>query len=241
MTAKTKGPGHARAVAAKKLAQQRAAERRRKSLIAGGIAAVVVVAAMIIAIIVFNSQKPKDTAIPKGGSATGITLGKSTAKAHIDLYVDYICPFCKQFETEAGATLDKWVADGTARVTYHPIAFLDGNSTTKYSTRASAAAACAADDGKFAEFTKAAFARQPAEGSAGLSDDQLIQLGKSAGAGSSFATCVTDGKYLGWVSSVTDAGSKAGVNSTPTIKVNGKQLSQPTLANLTKAVEAATK
>jgi protein-disulfide isomerase len=241
-TTKGKGPGRARAVAAQKLAQQRAAERRRKSLIAGGIAAIVLVATAIVAIAVFNNQKPRQVAIPKGGDTTGITVGKAGAKAHLDLYVDYLCPHCKAFETESGAAMDKWVADGTVAVEYHPVAFLDGASTTKYSTRASAASACAADAGKFPEFTTALFAQQPAENSAGLSDSQLVGIGTSAGAGSSFATCVKDGRYLGWVSNVTDAASKADVNGTPTVLVNGTKLDEPTLANLTKAVEqAATK
>jgi protein-disulfide isomerase len=237
--AKGSGPSRARAVAAAKLAQQKAAERRRKSLIAGGIAIVVLIASAVIGIAVYNSQKPVQVAIPRGAETTGVTLGKAGAKAHLDLYVDYQCPVCKAFEDQSGTQITKWIADGTARVTYHPIAILDGASTTQYSSRASAASGCAADAGKFAEFTTALFAQQPAENSAGISDAGLITIGKSVGAVDTFAQCVTAGKYRGWSTKLTDIASQKGVNSTPTVLVNGKQLAQPTLANLTAAVQKA--
>ncbi len=238
-TTRSKGPNRARETAARRTAQQRAAERRRKSLLAGLVAGVVLIAATIIALAVYNGQRPKDVAIPKGGDRTGITLGKSTAKTRIDVYADFICPYCKLFEEQSGAALAKWITDGTAKVTYHPIAFLDDQSSTRYATRASSAAACAADEGKFAEFTSGAYARQPKEGTAGLSDDQLIGIGTAAGAGSSFGSCVKGGTYKGWVAQITEAASKSGVNGTPTVLVNGAKLPQPTVAALTEAVEKA--
>jgi protein-disulfide isomerase len=234
-----KGPKRARAVAAERIARQRAAERKRKSLIAGLTAGVVLIAAAIIGVAVHNSQKPATVSIPQGGDRNGITIGQPGAKARIEIFADYLCPFCKQFEAETRSAVDKWVADGTASVKYAPVAILDDMSTTDYSTRAAAASGCAADGGKFAEFSKALFDRQPAERTAGLPDSQLITIGTEAGAGSGFAQCVKDGTYTGWAAEVTDNASKAGMQGTPTVKVNGKILSKPTLAALTAAVEQA--
>jgi protein-disulfide isomerase len=39
---------------------------------------------------------------------------------------------------------------------------------------------------------------------------------------------VKDMKYEGWVSKVAEAASKSGVNSTPTVFVNGKELDRNT-------------
>jgi protein-disulfide isomerase len=39
---------------------------------------------------------------------------------------------------------------------------------------------------------------------------------------------VNDSKYEGWVAKVAEAGSKAGVNSTPTVFVNGKEIDRNT-------------
>jgi protein-disulfide isomerase len=242
MTGKGNGPNRARAVAAEKLARQRAAERRRKALLGGLVAAVVLVAAVIVGVAVYSGQQADTFATPKGGDRAGVTIGNAGAQVTVDVYVDYLCPHCKRFESEAGQTLDKLVSDGTAKVVYHPIAILDDASSSKYSTRAANAAGCAADAGKFAEFTKALFDKQPAEGTAGLSNDELIQLGRDAGVSSSnFNKCVKDGKYTDWTAAITEAASKAGVTGTPTVKVNGKPLSDPTVASLTQAVADATK
>jgi protein-disulfide isomerase len=237
-----KGANRARAVAAEKLARQRAAERRRKATFGALIAAAVLVAAALIGVAVYSTQDkaPANFDVPAGGDKTGIAIGKADAKVTVDLYIDYQCPHCKEFEDAAGPTIDKLVADGTARFVYHPVAYLDGASTTEYSTRASAAAGCAADAGVFPEFTKALFANQPAEGSAGLDNAKLIELGKAAGASSGdFATCVNDGKYRDWTAALTETASKQGITGTPTVLVAGKALETPTAEALQQAVEQA--
>ena len=65
-----------------------------------------------------------------------------------------MCPHCKEFEESSGSAMDRLGSEGKARVVYHPIAILDNASTTDYSTRSAAAAACAAEDGKFRDYAK---------------------------------------------------------------------------------------
>jgi protein-disulfide isomerase len=235
------GKATAREIAAQRMAQQRSAERRRKAIFASILAVAIVVAAGIIGAAVYTSQKNATTiAIPKGGTATGITVGQSSAKSTIDIYLDYQCPICQQFEQMVGDTLKKASDDGQAKVVYHPVAYLDDRSTTRYSSRASAATACAADAGIFPAFNQIVFANQPPEGGNGLPDDQLISFGKQAGAkGDAFEQCVKDKKFQGWVSNVTDAASRKGVQGTPTVFVNGKQLRNPTPQAITDALKAA--
>jgi protein-disulfide isomerase len=242
--AQGRGPERAREVARQKLAQQRAAERRRRTLTVAAIVAVVLLVAAGIGIAVYNAQNKSaaTVAIPKGGNAAGITVGTPDAKVTVDVYLDFLCPFCKQFEDTTGPVLDRYVAAGTAKVVYHPVAFLDRLSAgTRYSTRAAAAAACAADAGVFPQYLTVLYAHQPTEGSPGLTDDELTALGRQAGATTAFADCVKRKKYLGWVAGVTDRASKAGVNTTPTVLVNGRQLPSPTPDAVTQAVEAAAK
>ena len=61
--------------------------------------------------------------------------------------------------------------------------FLDQASTTHYSTRAAAASGCAADQDRFTDYLHELFVNQPPEGSAGLSDTELIALGQRRRAG----------------------------------------------------------
>jgi protein-disulfide isomerase len=238
-----KGAARARAVAAEKLARQRAKERRRRAFLVSGIALAVVVLAGVIGVIVLNNQQDEAgrSALPKGADEAGVIVGDKSAPAAIDIYLDFQCPACKQLEGQIGDQIDKWLADGTAKVNYHPVAFLDKASSGKrYSSRSSAAAGCAADAGALPAFVKVLYENQPPEGGTGLTDDELVRLGDEAGADTdTFADCVRDEQYKGWTKTVTDDASKRQVVQTPTVAVNTEKLENPSLEELTKAVEAA--
>ena len=162
--------------------------------------------------------------LPAGATAAGVTVGNPSAPGTIDLYLDFQCPACAQYEQLAGATIEELVASGQAKVVYHPVAYLNRFSSTQYSSRSSAAAGCAADAGVLPRFAQLLYANQPPEGGDGLPEDQLVALGTQAGAGPDFATCVQDGRYADWSRSVTDAASQAGVTGTPTVLVNGREV-----------------
>jgi len=224
--------------AARVVREQLARERRRRrARWASLIAVAVLLIAGGIGYGVYAQHQGGPTTPPgavDGGTGIAVGSGSST----VDIYEDFICPVCKQFEDSSGDAVAQLGAEGKARVVYHPIAILDGASTTNYSTRSAAASGCAAADGKFREYAEALFAQQPSEGSAGLSDDQLVQIGTSIGLSeSSFGTCVRDGTYKSWVQHVTDAASASGVTGTPTVEVNGNQV-QPTAEAITSVIEA---
>ncbi len=162
-----------------------------------------------------------DVTVPTGATPTGVTVGQASAPVTIDIYLDFQCPLCKAFEERAGSTIDELVAAGQSKVVYHPVAYLDRYSSTRYASRAAQASGCAADAGVFPAYLKLLFAEQPPENSAGLPDDRLIALGRQAGAGDDFARCVRDERYAAWTRSVTDAASRAGITGTPTVLVNG--------------------
>ncbi|RZU73769.1 protein-disulfide isomerase [Micromonospora kangleipakensis] len=229
--------------AARVVREQIAREKRRRRTLWTSIAAVaVLVIAGLIGWSVFRSQQSDTFTAPPGANdaGTGVVLGSGPVT--IDLYEDYLCPACKQFQQTSGPTIDQLISEGKAKVVFHPVAFLNRFSTTEYSTRSSAAAGCAAKGGKFKEFTDALFARQPAEGSAGLSNDELIDIGAGVGLNrDDFGSCVKDGTYKPWTEHVTDEASKAGVTGTPTIKVNGRDVEDRSPEGITAAVAAAGK
>ena len=148
-----------------------------------------------------------------------------------------MCPLCGQFEKASGEVLNKLVDDEKIKLVYHPVVFLDRFSNgTAYSTRSSAASGCASDAGKTREFVKVMYDNQPKENSDGLTNDEIVKLGNSAGiTGSAFGSCVNDQKYKDWTSHVTDAATERKVNGTPTVFVNGKQVTA-TADAITKAV-----
>jgi protein-disulfide isomerase len=221
--------------AARAVREQIAREKRRSRAMWASIAAVaVLVIAGLIGWAAVASQDSGDFTPPPGAVEGGTGIKVGSGPVQIDIYEDFICPACGQFEQQTGATIDELVSAGKVTAVYHPVAFLDRASSTDYSTRSSAASGAAAEGGKFREYAKALFAQQPAEGSAGLSDDQLIEIGRSVGLGDAFAQAVRDGKYKPWTAHVTEEASGDRVNGTPTVRVAGKDV-QPT----TQAIQAA--
>jgi len=236
-----KSSNKARRIVAEQLAKQRAAERRRRTLVVSLIALAVLVLAAGVGVTFYLSDRPENVALPKAATDASVTVGTANAPVTVDVYLDFQCPACKTFEAQSGPTLAKYVAEGTAKITYHPVAFLNRfSSGTQYSSRSSAASGCASDAGKFPEFLTALYDNQPPENGTGLTDETMISLARKAGiTGDTFAECVEDQKYKDWTKSVTEKASKAGVNLTPTVEVNGSALENPTTAALTAAIDAA--
>jgi protein-disulfide isomerase len=202
---------------------------------------VVVLFAIAVGFGVYHAQSQQNGggATPPNATASGVPLGNPDAKAKVDIFIDFQCPVCRAYEAATGATINKLIADGSAQITYHPMAFLDGSSDTRYSSRASAASGCAAADKVFAPFAKLLYDNQPPEGGHGLPDSQLISYGQQAGAGPDFGKCVTDNTYAKWTAGLTDQASQAGVNATPTVRVNGKDVDISSPQALVAAVAAA--
>lgn len=223
--------------------RQRARERaRRRAWIAAGVAAALLVVAGFAGWYAYQVQTPDRTgasaAPPAGADPGGVRVG--TGPVTVDVYLDFMCPHCRDFEDRAEDALARLVSGGKATVVYHPLAFLDSASSTKYSTRSAAASGCAADAGRFVEYATALYAQQPAEGSAGLTQTQLVNLGSVAGiTDDGFARCVRADRHLAWVDGVTERAVKAGVRGTPTIMVNGRQVT-PDPQAIDDAVAAAT-
>jgi protein-disulfide isomerase len=223
--------------------QQRAAERRRKVTLwtTIGVVVVLVVAGLTGWVVVAGQNQGKVTT-PSVAVDSGTAFQVGSGPVTVDLYEDFMCPICHEFETQDGATIKQLVDANKVTVRYHPVAILDRESNgTEYSTRAAGAAAAAAEAGKFIEYHDVLYQNQPSEGSDGLTNAKLIELGKSVGlTSSSFADAINNKTYTAWAGKVTDTFSSRGYTGTPTVVVAGKQLTGvPTPAQLTQAVDKA--
>jgi len=179
-------------------------------------------------------------ALKAGADPVATSADSDASVAKIVTYIDYQCPYCKQFEDTNLTQIEAMVAAGTATLEVHPISILDNSSLgTKYSTRSANAAACVAnyEPDKFLVVSAALFANQPEEGTSGLKNSALQSLVSDAGAtNSKIASCITDGTYGAFNKWVTAATARAlagplpnttvaAVSSTPTVLVNGAQYS----------------
>ncbi|MCX7523096.1 thioredoxin domain-containing protein [Microbacterium sp. STN6] len=170
-----------------------------------------------------KAEEPRPTSWPSNDT-----------RAHIQTYIDWTCPACRAFEAQYAGTLQSMVSSGQATLEVFPVAILDRNYTTNYSTRAANAAACVANDApeKFLSVQNVMYEHQAEEGSAGLSTDNILKLVHSAGLSSSDVdSCIRGTSFAAWVAAQTgrvasDDALMLTTNglrgfSTPTIVVNG--------------------
>ncbi len=222
-------------------------DKQRRTVVQIGVAVVLIA---LIAVIGFNIASDDSGDETAGSAATpsvvtedgAIRIGDPDADVVVTVVEDFQCPACQQFEAISGDTLAELAADNTVAVDYKPIAILDRASSTNYSTRSANAAMCVADAdiSAWPTWHDAMFEQQPAEGGAGLSDDDLIGLAQLADVeGPDLESCITDGAYTDFVTAQTQAVLDSGVTGTPTVSVNGTVVSNPAPDELRAAVADA--
>lgn len=181
------------------------------------------------------------------GVTNGVVVGKASAPVTVDEFEDFQCPICQELESQLGVPLAKMVADGSVKVRYHMMAFLDDSSNgNRYSSRAANAGLCVSDISPtaFGRFHAVLYGKdksgasvQPAENGNGRSDADFTTYLKqavpkvTADQLSTFQTCVSTEQHKALVQAITDNASKRKVSGTPTVMVNGKVVSGATKAD----------
>ena len=201
----------------------------------GIIVAVVIVVVFATIFVVLNrpwgSSQQAAAAYPVAVDGVVVTAGQASAPVTIDVYEDFLCPFCERFETRNADDLTAAMNEGKVKVNYHALNILDARTTPPgYSTLAANAALCAVPAGIWPAYHARLFAEQPAEGSAGLTAAQLSNIGTELGAGSAFTQCVEGNANAAAITAATEAASANpalqtdGQFGTPTIAVGGRKI-----------------
>lgn len=232
--------------------QERAAKRNRLIAI---IAAAAVLIGFIVLVIVILGQGDKDEvseaqqvqppfAADSGGGivmdADGIVTPPADAADDwpvgafgdtvvVTVYSDPICPWCAVFEEMAMPVLDEMRLAGDVVVDHRVVGNLDSQSMgSLYSTRAAQALYTVADlaPEAYLDFETALFANQPAEGTTGLTDEEIADIAADAGVPTAAVDAIADGTYTWWVGQVTDAARDLydGRLATPSVRLNGEPL-----------------
>jgi protein-disulfide isomerase len=161
---------------------------------------------------------------PGGKALASIDDEAMRPPTQIDVFVDYMCPYCRRFERDNGEAIQELVDHDVTALVMHPISILDRLSHgALYSTRAAAAAyavAAGAPD-KFGDFNTALFTHQPAEGSQGLSEPELENLGHSIGIEPKVTRTFADKQFLTMATANTQAAIDLGLQGTPTVLLGG--------------------
>jgi protein-disulfide isomerase len=228
-----------------KLRRQRA--RNQQLIIIGG---VVVVAVVLIGLSVarsaYENAQPVGNIIPiqkeTYALANGKTLGAQDAKVVIQEFADFQCPYCGRFAlTTEKNVIDSLVATGNVRFEYHHFIVVDGNTRGTESRRAAEASECANEQGEFWNFQRMVFTNQNGEGKGAFADRRLKAFAETLGLDTAaFNTCFDSSKYAQAVQADERMGASLGINSTPSLFVNGQPISNPLDFNeIQSAVQAA--
>ncbi|WP_344018116.1 DsbA family protein, partial [Microlunatus capsulatus] len=235
-----RAPGPAagnRRQAAREQARLAAAAARRRRLVVqlGVVAAVAVLVVGIVTTAVLVGRRPAadgaggppvvsstttvgGVSVPFAVDGSAVRVGPADAPAKIDLWVDYSCPHCQEYEAANGPVLDQLVAGGGVSVSYHNIQIV-----TDYGTAAGSAAACVAvEDPERWPAVNAALYAQHSAATDGWSAAQLRSWAADQGVDEAAQQCIGQERYTGWIATNTADAAARGVQSTPTLQLNGQ-------------------
>lgn len=171
------------------------------------------------------SPTPTPSASP-AGPKLGFPV-RPSVPVTITIYEDLRSPDSKAFADEYDPTLTALLTTGQVQLQYRLATASDQQYGGVGARTAANAAACAQDQGRFAQFVREIWKIQPDPHSDGLASIKLMkELGRKAGVPkmNSFEPCVNLGDHNGWVNQSQADFAKSGLGSVPVVDVNGTLL-----------------
>lgn len=231
--------------AAALLKEKERRERRRQILTTVGVLGLVVV--LIGGGFFINSLRDDSgdvSSAPAVGSEHGLTVGEASAPHEVVVYEDFLCPICGEFEKAGHEELTQLAADGKVRIEYRPFTLL--SRIGPYSALSAGVwGQVLENDGPDVAmaFHDALFANQPSEEGPFPDESDLVALAGESGADTdALQAALDDGAGEEWAEAATESASESGVNSTPTVLLDGELFTDyrtpdDLAANLIKAVQ----
>ncbi|MCF6376879.1 DsbA family protein [Nocardioides KLBMP 9356] len=207
--------------------ERRKAAKRKEQLTRFGLVAGVLVLIVGGYFLVTSLGSDKPDTPPEGATSSyGMRIGDADAPKQVVVYEDFLCPFCGQLETTVRDQLDAAVEAGDVSVEFRPLNFLSRlGDYSMDSANAFAVVLDASGPDVAKKFHDLLFDNQPSENGPFPSKDDLVDLAVQAGATEAdVRPGIEDLAYEGWVDAAEDAASKAGVNATPTVLIDGKKV-----------------
>lgn len=222
-------------------ARERLAEERRRQaqkqqrtrrLLISFSGLVVVALAVVITVYFVNKKDPNaytGALAPASRQTDGAILASQPgAKApKLEVFEDFQCPICHEFEKASGNTVKRLAAQGKVNVLYYPFwLFKQQTDPIRGNSQRAANAALCAPPNKWIQYHDLIYKNQPAEGSKGFSNKDLIGWAKDLGFDTpSFEQCVNGNQKQSQIDAMTAfAENTRKVTGTPTVFLNGQSL-----------------
>lgn len=216
--------------ARERIQQRRGQQKRQTQLILIG--AIALVALILVGILIaFNL--PQQSTPPAVGNyqgipesidtsgAIGLSIGQDKAPNTMIEYSDFSCPHCHDIVEPVHQLIAQYVKPGVLRIVYKPVTFVGG----AYSEAAARGAICAARQGKFWEMQDQIWGLFASRSAGAYNETAMATLAATVGLDADkFNTCYNATDTTTAILSVSNEVQTIGVNSTPTIFLNGQRL-----------------
>jgi protein-disulfide isomerase len=222
-------------------------QRMNTILWVGGFILLVIL--VFISPMIYNQLKPAGSFVQITPVArpmeNGKAVGNPDAKIKITVYEDFQCPACKEYSSSIESQLlqSSYITNGQVYYEFMQFPFIDSQSVSKESRQAANASMCALAQGRFWDYHDILFANQTGENVGAYTDKRLQAFAESLGLDmTEFNKCFKADQYSAEIEQDYQEGISLGVNSTPTVLLNGKEITPgqiPTYAQMQAAIEAA--
>ena len=170
------------------------------------------------------SSAPGAVVVDVKPDSSAPSLGNENAPVTIIEFADFQCPFCEKFFTNSESDIiSKYVNTGKVRFIFEDFPFLGQESED-----AAEAAKCAQAQGQFWPYHNYLYSHQDPNGEnkGGFSISNLESFAKTISGinTTKFNSCLVGHQELNAAQSEMATGYNDGVNSTPTIFINGKEV-----------------
>ncbi len=167
--------------------------------------------------------------------ATPVRVGNDDAPIKIVEFADFMCPACRDFSLEVRPKLMPYIQSGEAQLVFYDFPL---GGAHVHSFLASRAARCGGDqqvngeDGYWPMHEKL-FQEQPTWSAQRDVVDTFVGYAKDVGLNErEFEKCLKSDKYADVVTANRMVGDELGVNSTPTVLVNNRQVGGRTVGDM---------
>ena len=177
-----------------------------------------------------SAARSEPSPVPTQDEAGAVSL------VTLEEFGDFQCSHCAQFALGMGKQVKKDFVD-TGRISF---VFRHFPFIGEESFRAAEATECAADQGKFWEYHDTVFENWKGVNQGAYSDDNLkgfatrLQLDRDV-----FDSCLDGGRHRGKVEEDLQLGERLGVNSTPSLFLEGRRIQVSSYGELAALIESA--
>ncbi|GII58596.1 hypothetical protein Pth03_69850 [Planotetraspora thailandica] len=147
-------------------------------------------------------------------------------RPRLDVYEDYQCPYCKEFEQGNGKVARDQAVQGRLALVIHPMTVFTDSPMRENSDRALRASICVTNPRRWLAYHDALYSAQPLEvDDGGFAVPDLVDLAAETGIPTGdFADCITSEETAAKARMLSRQAQADEVTGTPTIRLDGQDI-----------------